>query len=387
MTLPPPQDPYGPPPQGGGAPSWGGQPAGYGGQYGGPPPQGPPPQWGQQPQWNGPPGPPPSKGGRGKWILGGLAVLVVVALAVVITVLVVRPSSGGTTPTPTNANSDFASANDTGPVNIIAEDPTCEAWGRVLRDYSGQQKAVNWGERDRSIAASAWTSEQRSMYEAVGKATTNATDLTVNLAKQTPHRVMRELYEQFIAYGHAFVTSIPTYVIEDDELSNATNAIGTGLSQICSAIDFKSAPPLAPLIKNPAEPSGVAPLADPTAPERFLTEENPVCSQWLSLGVKYNDDTATWRALDPNVPASQWTPEQRSVNDAVASVMTTNSDDLERLGRQSGNSVLEDVAVLAAQYQRAFVTALPGYVVADNFLSEAATYLVKSVEFACKAAR
>jgi hypothetical protein len=318
--------------------------------------------------------------------LGGLAVLVVVALAVVITVLVVRPSSGGPTPTTTNGHSDFASAGDDGLVNIIAEDPTCEAWGRVIRDYSGQQKAVNWGERDRSIIASAWTSEQRSMYEAVGKATTNAADLTVNLAKQTPHRVMRELYEQFIAYAHAFVDSIPSYVAKDDELSNATNAIGTGLGQICSAIDFKSAQPLAPLIKDPAAPSNVAPPGDPGAPQRFLAQENPVCSDWLSLSVKFNDDTATWRALDPNIPASQWTPQLRSVNDAVASVMTTNSDDLERLGRQSGNPVLEDVAVLAAQYQRAFVTALPGYVVADNFLSEAATYLVKSVEFACKAA-
>ncbi len=42
MTLPPPQDPYGPPPQGGGAPSWGAQPQGYSGQYGPPPQQQPP---------------------------------------------------------------------------------------------------------------------------------------------------------------------------------------------------------------------------------------------------------------------------------------------------------------------------------------------------------
>jgi hypothetical protein len=223
------------------------------------------------------------------------------------------------------------------------------------------------------------------MYEAVGKATASAADLTANLAKETPHRVMRELYEQFIAYGHAFAESIPTYVAKDDELSNATNAIGTGLGQICSAIDFKSAAPLAPLMKDPAGPSNVAPPSDRGAPQRFMADENPVCSQWLSLSVKFNDDTATWRAIDPNIPASQWTPEQRSINDAVAPVMTTNSDEMERLGRESDNSVLEDVALLAAQYQRAFVTALPEYVVADNFLSEAATYLVKSVEFACKA--
>ncbi len=47
------------------------------------------------------------------------------------------------------------------------------------------------------------------MYEAVGKAMRNAADQTVNLVKVTPHRVMRELYEQFIAYARAFTDNIP----------------------------------------------------------------------------------------------------------------------------------------------------------------------------------
>jgi len=66
--------------------------------------------------------------------------------------------------------------------------------------------------------------------------------------------------------------------------------------------------------------------------------------------------------------------------------MSSNADEMERLGRKSDNSVLEDIAVLAAQYQRAYVTALPTYTGADNFLSEAGTYLFKAVDWSCKAA-
>ena len=80
-------------------------------------PQWGPPQWGPQQPWGPPPGPPPRGGGKGKWILAGIAVLAVIAVTVVITVLVVGKDSGGAeSPTPTNGNdSDFASANDKGP--------------------------------------------------------------------------------------------------------------------------------------------------------------------------------------------------------------------------------------------------------------------------------
>ncbi|MCU1696819.1 MAG: hypothetical protein JWR34_2882 [Mycobacterium sp.] len=388
MSSPPPPGPYGPPPQGGGAPSWGGQPAGYGGQYGLPPqgPTGGPPQWGQQPQWSGPPGPPPSKGGRGKWILGGLAVLVVVALAVVITVLVMRPSGGGPTPTPTNGNSGFASANDTGPVNIIAEDPTCAAWGKVASEYADATAAVNWGKRDQSVAASSWTPEQRTMYDAVGKALTRAADQTKNLVKQTPHRVMRELYEQFIAYGRAFVAKIPSYVADDGNMAVVTDTITTATANVCSAIDYRSAPAIAPLIPDPAAPSEITSPSDPDSPSKFLPASNAICTEWESTGQKFSDDTEEWRSLDPKIPATEWTPEQKAVNDAVAPMMADNAKELERLGRQSHNAILEDFAVLAAQYRRAFVAAIPNYTSADDFLSGTAAELVRAVTWACKAA-
>ena len=69
----------------------------------------------------------------------------------------------------------------------------------------------------------------------------------------------------------------------------------------------------------------------------------------------------------------------------MAPVMTTFADDLERLGRRSGNRVIEDFAVLSAQYRRAYVQALSTYTPADNYLANAATYLAKTVEQACMA--
>ena len=104
MTLPPPPGPFRSPAPGGGqygggVQPWGGQPPqgpgvpppGFGGPQG---PGGPPP-WGPQQQWAGPPGPPPGRGARGSGLLGGLALLVVIALSVTVTVLVLRRDSGG----------------------------------------------------------------------------------------------------------------------------------------------------------------------------------------------------------------------------------------------------------------------------------------------------
>ena len=385
MSVPPPPDPWGsqPPTAGrpGGVPPWGPPPQMPAGQPGGVPP------WGAQQPWSAPPGPLP-RGGRGKWILAGIAALVVIAVTAVITVLVVRPDSEDNSPTPrgNGSESEFASADDKGSVGIIAEDPTCEAWGRVAREYSAQAQAVNWSGRDQSVPASAWTPEQRTTYETVGKGMTSAADQTVNLVKLTPHRVMRELYEQFIAYARAFTDRIPTYTANDGYLAGTTDAITSGLAAICSAIDYRSAPTIAPLIPEAAPPSVISTPGNPDNPQRFLTIADPLCSEWSSELTKFSADTAAWRAIDPKISSSQWSPDQKAINDAVAPVMAAHADDLERLGRRSNSPTLQDFAILSAQYFRAYVKALPTYTATDNYLSESATYLAVTINAACKAA-
>jgi hypothetical protein len=139
------------------------------------------------------------------------------------------------------------------------------------------------------------------------------------------------------------------------------------------------------LIPNPAPPTVVSPVGDPAQPKRFLTTSNEVCTDWAAEMDSFSKTTAEWRAIDPAIPATNWTPEQRTVNDAVVPVMTSDADQLEQLGRRSDNAVFEDIAVLLAQYQRAFAKALPTYTSADNYLSNVATYLAQMGNWACKA--
>ena len=102
---------------------------------------------GPQQPWGPPPGPPPRRGGKGKWILAGIAVLSVIAVTVVITVLVVGQDSGNSpspTPTPTGGpTSDIASVNDKGPVTVITEDPTCASTTPILQTLADLQ-ANGW---------------------------------------------------------------------------------------------------------------------------------------------------------------------------------------------------------------------------------------------------
>ncbi|MCP3811746.1 hypothetical protein NLX62_05305 [Mycobacteriaceae bacterium Msp059] len=307
-----------------------------------------------------------------------------IVVAVAITVLVVRPSDGKDTPP--ESITDFASANDTGPANIIAEDPTCNAWGRITREYNAQSKSVNWADRDTSVPATGWTLEQRTMYEAMSKAMTNAADQTAALVKRTPHRVMRELFEQFIAYVHAFVPSVPAYAAENNRLVATVNALANSATDICSAIEYESAPSVADEVAEPAPPSHVEPISDSGSSERFLMKPNRVCSEWASAVTKFDNQTRAWQALDPKIAAADWSAEQKSTIEKTKPVMSANADNLERLGRESGNPAMEDFAVLAAQYQRGYLKAVPSYTSADNSLWQAVASLVKSVASACNAA-
>ncbi|BBX89634.1 hypothetical protein H5U98_00300 [Mycolicibacterium boenickei] len=387
MSLPPPPGSYGSvPPNGGGGPSWGGQPQQPGQPYGAPYQGQPGGQWGPPQQWAG--GPPPNKGGKGKWILIGLALVAVIAVSIVGTVLVLRPDSSGgngSTPSAQNGNSEFASANDTGPVTIITDDETCDAWGKIARGFADELKNAGWGDRNVATPASSWTSDERTMYDNVGKIMTKSADQAKNLVQRTPHRVMRELYQQFIAYNEAFVAKIPNYTQNNNGMALVINALTNATANVCSAIAYRSAQPIAPLVGVPDPPS-TTPQSPSTGDVRvFLEETNPACKKWAEVVDNFSNETADWRAIDPNIPATQWSTEDKLINDRVGPLMLQNADTIEQLGRDSGNPVFEDFATLSAQYRRGYVMALPTYTQVDNFLAEAASQLVGTVHWACKA--
>ncbi|WP_231376715.1 hypothetical protein [Mycobacterium sp. 141] len=311
-----------------------------------------------------------------------MALLAVIGVTAAISISVVKgngdggkttqPLTSGASQSPTASNSDIASANDTGPATIITEDPTCAAWGPINNTESAVETKADWGNHDYTIPATEWTPELREKYEMVSKAMSATADQAVALAKKTPHRVMRELYEQSIAYTRAFANSLSSYTAADNHLANVAVVTGVTILYVCNAIIYKSAEARAPFVPDVAPPSNMAHLGDLDDPRRFMTSPDDECSKWQSLYNKFGSDTKAWGDLDPAKSASDWSADERAVADAVIPVMKKYADDLENLSRSSNNPTITDFGVFSAQYWRAYVAALPSYTRTDSYLAQVA---------------
>lgn len=384
MTQPPNgwgNQPLPPPPENG----W------QGPQPGQQPPMQSPPTWGPQYQQQFAPPPPPKKGGALKWALGGTALLAVIAITAVVTMSLGgrdKDNGGGSGPTNTagsGSNSEFASANDTGPITIITEDPSCAAWIPINNTLAASEKN-GWIDRDTSIPASQWSPDLKRQYQEVAEAMRAAADQTEPLVKLTTHRAMRQLYEQFIAYARAYTDTLPNYTPSDNPLARAASTATKVITRICQAISSDSAAARAPLVPEGTTPDQTAQPGDPAHPERFLTSTDPICSDLQAASDQFFTDISAWLKTDPNIPAGQWSPEQKSLNDAVIPVIRQSADKLEELSKRTDNPALQDFAMLGAQYRRAYAQAIPTYTPADQHLYNVGLYSVGVVVEACNAA-
>ncbi|WP_343710028.1 hypothetical protein [Mycobacterium sp.] len=324
-----------------------------------------------------------------KWAVGAVTVVAVLAIALVAIVLFGGGSGDGNgkngkAGSGQDATGGVASADDNGPVTVITDDPTCAAWTGINNELSNSGEGL-WNDRDRSVPAAAWTEKQRAQFIAAGQSMRGAAAQTVGLEKLTPHRVMRELYEQFIAYSRAYAERIPKYTPADNSLAGAANSAASALGEICAAIVDGSAAARGPLVPLPAPPGQIAPVGNPVNPQPFLTAPNRTCPEWRTALDQFGKNTAAWQAIDPNLPAIYWNKEQKATNYAVASVMNAYASKLQQLGQQSNNLIWGDLATLSAQYRRAFVVALPTYTPTDNHLANAANYASTTVLGACLA--
>lgn len=327
-----------------------------------------------------------------KWGLAAVVLLAVVALVLVAVVLLggdPGKSSLDSSASSRSAASGIASADDVGPVAIIINDPTCTAWASISGNLSNTLSLLGhgqWNERDQSIPASAWTDEQKKQYLAAGQVVRNAAAQTVGLVKLTPHRVMRELYEQFIAYARTFVEHIPNYTERDAALAGTAHSAASALAAICAAANNGSAAARGPLVEPQSAPTKTASPGNPTNPQRYLTGPNSVCADWKATLDKFGADAADWHGIDPSIPGTYWNPQQKAINLAVGPVMISLANKMQQLGRRSNNPTLQDFAELSAQYRRAFVLALPTYDPTDNHLANAATFLSTTVLGGCQSA-
>lgn len=356
------------------------------GQWPAPGPQQGPSPWGPTP-------PPPPSGNAVKWVLGGLALLVVIVLTVVATLLFTKDGSDPDTPPTASAppstsadTSDIASAGDRGPAGIITEDRTCAAWAPINDKLAAEQRK-GWDRRNPSIPEDQWTPEQRSHYESVASAMRQAADQTVALAKKTPHRVMRELYEQSIAYSREYAERVASYSPSDNYFAQVANSVGATLVWICAAISYGSAPAREPLVVAGAPPITLAALGDPSTPRLFMPEPSPMCPSWRTMVDQFTTSTDEWAtSTDPNIPAANWSSDQLAHFTSVVPAMQQNADEVDQLGIRSDNPIMDDLATLAAQYRRAYIQAIPTYSPADNYLDSTASQILAVVNQACDAA-
>lgn len=372
MTQPPMWGP--PPPQQPGG--WQGQP-GQGGQWGLP-----------QQQWPAPV--PPKKGGAAKWAIGAVSLVAVIAVTAVVAVSRTKnggdSNGGGGSGTQTSAApSDVASANDKGPVGIITEDPSCAPWTPITNTLADIE-VKGWLTRDPSIPASSWTPEVRTQYETVGKAMRKAADQTVPLAKMTPHRVMRELYEQSIAYLRAYADSLPTYTPSDDGLARAASTAGNVITNICAAISYGSAAARASLVPAPQPPTSIAPIGDIANPQRMFDTPDPVCADLTPTldQLLANPSFIEWIKGDSSIAVGNWPAERQSLTDVVVPAMTSTADALEKLAHRSSNPIVQDFILLGVQYRRTFIQSLSTYQQNDQYVYLAGQYAPGILAGACK---
>lgn len=372
--APPPQQPGG----------WPGQPV--------PGQPGPGGQWGPQQPWPAPV--PPKKSGAAKWAIGAVSLVAVIAVTATVAVSCTKNSGdsngggGGGTKT-SAAPSDVASANDKGPVGIITEDPSCAPWGPIQAMLVGVE-GNGWGKRDQSLPPSAWTAEVRAQYEAVGKAMRKAADQVVPLGKMTKHRVMRELYGQFVAYARAYAdktSNIATYAPVDDNLAQAVSSAGSVIGYVCDAISSGSAAARAPMASEVPSPTSIAPVGDISNPQRIFVTPDVVCSDLTPTlnQLLLNPAFKSWLNTDPKIPVSNWAPEQQALTDAVVPVMQSTADALEKLAGRSSNPIVQDFLLLGVQYRRTYIQALPTYQPGDSNIYLAGQLSPGVVAAACDA--
>ncbi len=232
------------------------------------------------------------------------------------------PPTPVSSPTAPVAPVPTASDTDTGPVGIITTDPTCPAWTTAFTDMSKNK----FLEGD---------------YPDINQ-----------LAAQTPHRVMRRLYEQENAYATAHLES--EAAIGGAQYRAAYHA-STALNAICTASVYgtgSSGTPISTYSESVVDPPGV-----------FLPVWLDECQD---AGVLNDKLASEWTSDDMKRPVAQWTPKQRAKWAELRSLMESTAADLDGVAAVGSNSVFNDFLALEAVYLRGSEKDPSLYAVADS---------------------
>jgi hypothetical protein len=267
--------------------------------------------------------PPPSPKTNRRWLW--LAIAVVAVIAVVVGLVVWRASDRsdgrGSSNAPTEGQVPLG-----GPVGLIAEkDPICDRWVQDAQALADAEDA--WGELDKSIPASKWTSEQAKTYADVGDAMRNSASRFESILPLGKYPVIQELVAQTIVYLRDFSDKIPTYVAADGLISGVAGNFGSVVTSLCAAV-----PALAGADLNDIT-SATSTAPDPDILTRFLNGGNAPCGDYVALIERQRLLLSGWRNTDPTIPSSQWSGEVRTVNLTAQAVLSSDARKIEKLGQ------------------------------------------------------
>lgn len=119
----------------------------------------------------------------------------------------------------------------------------------------------------------------------------------------------------------------------------------------------------------------------PSAPVTVTADAPPVdatipavpdraCADWASInnGFLKNPKRMDWMATDPNIPAAEWSSQQRALTVAVIPTMTDEAAQVAALAERASAPELRMILHLSAAYEDQFAGRLPNYVPADHAL-------------------
>ena len=355
-------------------------------------PQGEPAHaWPQHPHPNQPTGPggcapSPSPAGKSRRGLILTTTAAVVAAAVTAGTIVAYTHHNHTTTTaggadPTN-NSGYASAADTGPVTLITNDPTCTQNTQIMQSLYDEE-TKGWDQL-RNTPTTQWSPQDHTTFTNMATAYNNAATQFATLAKQTPHRIMRELYEQSIAAIHTYTD--PNTPNDNATINTAIYANKTR-DDICATITHNTATtrqPLAPPMPAPTNPT--PPPQNPTNPAGFMPQPDPTCTDLKNAMTDIDNQTQDWINLDANIPATDWTPEQHTINTNAATTFTTYANTLQQLTTATTNPTTADLLTLGALYRHTFANTIPTYTLDDLYLYKTSVSAPLVISYACDAA-
>ncbi len=313
----------------------------------------------------------PDSSNRRHWVLLGVAVTVVVAVVVGMLVWNATATSPGGRGAPTAEDGVDRTVG-----LLRVKDPVCDEWVTVSNELAAKEE--KWAASNRGVPATAWSPEQREIFVSVGEAMSTAADQFESMLPKAKNVVLQELIAQTIVYLRAYVERVPNYVASDGLIAGVAGNFGTAVTNMCSAV------PLLPGLSG-AETERRSSVPDPGDLTPFIVGEDPACGNFVKMIDRQNSQLRGWAAADSTIPAAQWTPSQRALNNAAREVISRDAKDVRTIAESAESSIMTDVLVARAEYMRAFADVIPTYSADEALLLTTVTSLGGGLSAACKA--